>query len=130
MILSRDPLPWIGLARDLAAFAIAAGTGIAMWYRKRSARLWPLTYGKVEYTSSGENNGTWLTEITYSYSVANEFYSGQFQNKAHSEREGGEAEARWKGQNVGVRYSPKDPGVSVVRMEDQASLHSGEFRGH
>jgi hypothetical protein len=71
----------MGVARDVLAFILASGTAITMWYRKRSARFWPIAYGKVEYVSSGENNGTWLTDITYSYSVANEFYSGQHQIK-------------------------------------------------
>ncbi|MGB0040081.1 MAG: hypothetical protein WA800_13145 [Terriglobales bacterium] len=130
MTSSRDPLAWMGVAREVMAFALASGTAITVWYRKRSARFWPLAYEKVEYVSSGENNGTWLTDITYSYSVANEFYSGQHQIKTYSERKADAVVARWKDQNVGVRYSPKSPDVSVVRIEDQAGLHPGEFRGH
>ncbi len=121
---------WVGLARDVAAFAIASGAGIALWLRKRSARYWPMTHGRVEQASSFENTGTWLTDISYSYCVADEFYSGQFQLKSRTERKADDEVARWKGQNIGVRYSPKKPEISVVRVEDQASLHPGEFRGH
>jgi hypothetical protein len=130
MVLSRDPARWIIVVREAAAFAVFSATSVALWLRKRSARFWPMAYGKVEYVSSGENNGTWLTDISYSYSVANEFYSGQHQIKTYCERKADAVVARWKGQNVGVRYSPKNPGVSVVRIEDQAGLHPGEFRGH
>lgn len=130
MILSRDPLGWMAVARDLIAFVIAAGTGVAVWYRRRSARFWPIAYGKVEHASALENGGTWLADISYSYTVSNEFYAGQHQIKARNEQRADDLVAQWKGQSVGVRYSPKNPQVSVVRMEDQSSLHPGEFRGH
>jgi hypothetical protein len=45
------------------------------------------------------------------------------------EAKAGRHVARWKDQNIGVRYSAKKPGISVVRMEDQSGLHPGEFRG-
>jgi len=130
MNFSRDPLPWFALIRDLVAFGVASGTGIILWYRKRSARFWPMAYGRVEGASSFQNSTLWLTDISYSYRVADEYYSGQFQIKARSERKADETVARWKDQNVGVRYSPKNPAISVVRMEDQASLHPEEFQGH
>jgi hypothetical protein len=89
-----------------------------------------MAYGRVEGASSFQNSTLWLTDISYSYRVADEYYSGQFQIKARSERKADETVARWKDQNVGVRYSPKNPAISVVRMEDQASLHPEEFQGH
>jgi len=89
-----------------------------------------MTPGRVENASSFENVGTWLTDISYSYSVANEFYSGQCQIKARSERKASDHVVRWNGQNINVRYSPKKPAISVVRLEDQAGLLPGEFRGH
>jgi len=127
---SQDPIQWFNLARELVGFAIASGTGILLWYRKRSARFWPMVHGKVESASYFQNNTLWLTDISYSYQVADEYYSGQFQVKARSERKADDTVAHWKGQTVGVRYSPKKPGTSVIRMEDQASLHPEEFRGH
>ena len=46
-----------------------------------------MTSGKVEQASCFENNGTWVTDVSYSYTVAGEFFSGQFQLKeAKSER--------------------------------------------
>jgi hypothetical protein len=126
MTISRDPLPWIALARDAVGFAIAAGTGIVVWLRKRSARYWPITFGKVESASS---IGC-LTDVSYSYSVGTEFHSGQFQLRSRSEQKANEQEFSWKGRNIGVRYSPRDPKISVVRIEDQAGLYGEEFRGH
>jgi hypothetical protein len=123
-------MAWLGLLRNGVAIAIAGGTGIALWLRRRSARYWPITRGKVEHASCFENSGTWLTDISYSYCVDNEFYSGQFQLKAGSELKASDEIVRWNDQNIEVRYSPKDPDISVVRMEDQAALHPGEFQGH
>jgi hypothetical protein len=127
---SRDPFIWIALGRDAIAFAVAAGTAILLWLRKRSARYWPMTQGRVEHASSFENSGSWLTDVSYSYRVENDFYSGQFQLKSRSEEKASRDVARWKDQNIGVRYSAKKPDISVVRMEDQSGLHPGEFLGH
>jgi hypothetical protein len=120
--MSGDSLWWFGLARDLLAFAIAGGTGITLWLRKRSATVWPDAFGKVESASTHQDNFAWRTEIAYSYSVGAEFYSGQFQVVSRSERKAGLQEQRWRGQSIRVRYSPKDAKVSVVRMEDQVGL--------
>jgi uncharacterized protein YkuJ len=130
MTITRDPFTWAVLVRDGIGLAIAAGAGIALWLRKRSARYWPMTYGRVEQASYFENNGVWLTDIAYSYKVANEFYSGQFQIRDRSEHKASANVDRWKDQNIAVRYSPQEPHISVVRIEDQASLHPADFRGH
>jgi hypothetical protein len=126
---SRDPLFWLSMARDVIVFALAAGTGILAWYRKRGARYWPMTYGKVEYGLTGDLDG-WKTSLMYSYSVQGEFYSGVLPLKVRNEAAADEQVSKWKGQNLAVRYSPRDPAISAVRMEDQAPLSGGEFRGH
>ena len=89
-----------------------------------------MTQGRVEHASSFENSGSWLTDVSYSYRVENDFYSGQFQLKSRSEEKASRDVARWKDQNIGVRYSAKKPDISVVRMEDPSGLHPGEFLGH
>jgi len=126
----RDPFVWMRLALDGTAFAIVAGTGVVVWARKRSARYWPLTRGKVEYASTREYNGTWWTEVSYSYQVADEFYSGRLQLKSRNERKADALAVRWKDQNIAIRYSPRNAEISVVRDEDQAVLHPMEFAGH
>jgi hypothetical protein len=130
MKVSQDPFRWIALARDAAGFAIAAGTGIVVWHRKRSSRYWPTAFGKVESASSFENVGQWLTDVAYSYSVDGEFYSGQFRLTSRNERKADEHELRWKGRNIAVRHSSRNKSISVVRTEDQAGLYGGEFKGH
>jgi hypothetical protein len=127
---NRDPFHWVALVRDVAGFVIASGTGVVVWLRKRNARYWPVASGKVESASSYENVSQWLTDVSYSYNVDGEFYSGQFQLTSRSERKANEHEFRWKGRSIGVRYSPRNKNVSVVRIEDQAGLYGEEFKGH
>ncbi|MCU1304826.1 MAG: hypothetical protein JWQ87_5110 [Candidatus Sulfotelmatobacter sp.] len=124
-----DFLSWLYLARDLIAFVISAATGLLIWYRTRSARYWPMTYGKVEYGMTSDVDG-WKSNLSYSYNVSGEFYSGVLPLKTQNEAAADEEVSKWKGQNLAIRYSPRNPSISVVRMEDQASLSDGEFRGH
>jgi hypothetical protein len=129
MVRNHDPLSWIAWARDAVGFAITAGTGAVAWYRKRGARHWPITFGKVEYAMTSDEQG-WKTNLSYSYNVDGAFYSGLLPLKARNEA-AAEAQAdRWKGLNVAVRYSPRHHEISVMRIEDQGSLSSEEFRGH
>ena len=88
-----------------------------------------MIHGKVEHASSFQKDTMWLTDISYSYSVANEFFSGQFQLRDRGEKKANDRIAQWKQQNIAVRYSPKNHEISVVRFEDQAGLHAGEFEG-
>ncbi len=118
------------MARGAVGFAIAASTGIIVWLRKRSSRYWPLTFGNVESASSFQDNSVWRTDVAYSYSIENEFYPGAFQLRSWSERKANEKEVRWKGRKIGVRYSPRNPQISVVRNEDQAGLYGEEYAGH
>jgi len=129
MLKSHDPLFWFAMARDAIAFAIAAGTGIFVWYRTRGARYWPTTYGKVEYGMTSDNEG-WRTNLMYSYAVNSEFYSGTHSLKVRNEAAADLQVTRWKGQNVPVRYSPRNPAISVVRMEDQAPLLAAASHGN
>ena len=125
--MAHDPMSWAGRAREAIAFAVAASTGIAVWLRKGSSRYWPITFGKVEHASSFEGGFNWLTDISYSYSVEKDFYSGQFQLHSRGEQKANEQELRWKGRNIGIRYSPRDPKISVVRVEDQAACRGKSF---
>jgi hypothetical protein len=129
MAKNHDYFWWAAIARDAIPFAIAAGTGIVVWLRKRKSRDWPVTFGNVEFVSSFQDNHLWRTDVAYSYSIGNEFYPGEFQLRSLTERKATEKELRWKGKKLGVRYSPRNPQISAVRVEDQAALHSDTFAG-
>ena len=122
MTINHDPGWWFAIGRDAVGLVLAAGTGITLWLRKRSATVWPVAFGRVESVSSYEENFVWRTDVSYSYSVGPNFYSGQFQVQSYGERRANQKELRWRGQSIRIRYSPKDANISVVRAEDQAGL--------
>jgi|ERR1700691_5332551 hypothetical protein len=94
--MPHDPIGWTAVARDVVVFATAATSASILWLRKRSSRHWPIIFGNVESASSFENNGTWLTDVSYSYSIQGDFYSGQFQVRSRSEDKASEHELCWK----------------------------------
>jgi hypothetical protein len=63
---------WLAIARDGIGFAVAAWTSVLVWYRKQSARYWPMTYGKVEYGMTSDVAG-WKSNLSYSLNVGGEF---------------------------------------------------------
>jgi|SRR5580700_8941782 hypothetical protein len=130
MTMRGGPIWWAAMARDAVGFAIAPTTGIIVWLRKRSSRHWPVPFGNVESASTFQDNSVWRRDVAYSYSIGNDFYAGEFQLRCSGERKATEKERRWKGQEIGVRYSPRSPKLSVVRTEDQAGLYGGEYAGH
>lgn len=105
-MMRHDPI-WWAMVRDAVGFAIAAGTGIIVWLRRRSSRHWPITFGNVESASTFQDNSLWRTDVAYSYSIGNEFYPGEFQLRSLSERKANQKELRGKGRKIGVRYSPR-----------------------
>lgn len=130
MMKSRDPFVWLAFARDAAGFAIAAVAAIIVWVRKRSSRHWPVTFGNVESTSTYQDGSMWRTDVSYSYTIEKEFYPGELRLRSWSERKATEKELRWKGRKIGVRYSPRNPQISVVRIEDQAWLYAEAYTGN
>jgi hypothetical protein len=120
--MPHDPIWWTAVVRDVVVFAAAATSAIILWLRKRSSRHWPIIFGKVESASSFENNGAWLTDLSCSYSVQGDFYSGQFRVRSGSEGKASEHELRWKQRSITVRYSPRNRQISIVRTEEQDGL--------
>jgi Protein of unknown function (DUF3592) len=121
---------WIIVTRDAIGGAIAATSGITLWLRKRSASNWPMTDGNIESVYSAEDNTKWRTNISYSYRVGTDFYSGAFQLTSSNERKADDTKLQWKDRHITVRYSPRDPQISVVRHQDQAGLQNVPFQGH
>jgi hypothetical protein len=69
---SHHPLFWLAMARAGIGFAVAPGPGVLVWYRKRSARYWPMTHGKVEHGRTSDGDG-WKSNLSWSYNVGGEF---------------------------------------------------------
>jgi hypothetical protein len=79
---------------------------------------WPATIGKVELATPqpaprGEGS-LWICELSYSYSVNNEYYAGFLELPASKSEEAEEIGRYWKDGNVTIRYSPEDNSISVM----------------
>jgi len=115
------------LARDIVPLLVSLGTGLAVWQRKQSARHWPMTYGRVEVAIACDEENKWFSDLSCSYAVGGEYFSGSFRVPAKNEDEADRQVLTWRGQNLTIRYSPKNPAVSVLRMEDQMSFPGAEL---
>jgi hypothetical protein len=105
---------------------------IRRWLRNRrrlafeaSARTWPKAQGRVHSSTQKRavesNDGwrNWQTELTYSYFVEGEYYSGSSLLPPESEDEADEERKRWEDRSVTVRYWPNDRTQSILLLEDQ-----------
>lgn len=79
---------------------------------------------RSKYRMTSETDG-WETNLVYSYAVDGEFYSGVHPLKARNEAQADKQARAWKGQSLVIRYSPRNPAISVVRTEDQPPLTVG-----
>ncbi len=73
--------------------------------------------GFVEGTDTG-----YYAELSYSYQVNGEFFSGFFQKTFRMRRFAEEFVSMTEGQQLFVRYHPEKPEVSVIRDQDNAAL--------
>ena len=69
--------------------------------------------------ASDNNILPWVGNLTYSYIVNGEYYSGYHRMRARNERRAEEKIAGWKDRMVVVRYSPDKPDLSVLLKSDQ-----------
>lgn len=86
------------------------------------ARDWPSADGTVEHASPkmvGEGrSGYWVGELSYSYSVAGDYYAGVAELPATGEESASRAVHGWKDRKVRVRYLPSDPARSVLIVDE------------
>lgn len=66
-----------------------------------------------------ERHKGWVCAMSYTYVVNGEYYSGFHSIRAKKEQRADELAREWKGRSVVVRYSPADPGVSMLLGDDQ-----------
>ena len=88
---------------------------VAYWRRNAIAKTWPMTQATVESGAVTTDEAPFShAEIAYSYSVANNYYSG-FHERVFVTKE-----AAWrfidafKGKAVVVNYNPQEPGISTL----------------
>lgn len=108
--------------REAAPFAIAAAAGVRYWIRSRQAQSWPSTQGSIVGANArfgGDRHKRWVCAMSYSYAVNGEYYSGFHSIRTKKEQRADELAREWKGRSVVVRFSPTNPGVSVLLSDDQ-----------
>jgi len=115
-----DLLP---LWQEVLLIVVAVGTGTWTWFKFRHAHSWPSAQGTVLSVSTGSSGGghfeRWVAQLTYTYVVDGQYYSGVHTIRARSERRAEERIEGWKGRVVVVRYSPTKHEVSTLLRSDQ-----------
>ena len=100
------------------------------WNDFKSPREWPTIPGRVEsgtVTQKREGDLCYLisfytSQIGYSYSVNGTYYAGHLERTFLREESARRFAERLKDKEVIVRYSPKTPGISRLRREDQPDI--------
>ena len=100
------------------------GAGAAWaWFKFRHAQSWPSAQGTILSTQVQSSSDSpilpWAANITYTYVVNGEYYSGVHRIRTRSERRAEQKIAGWKDRMVVVRYSPDNPDLSVLLKSDQ-----------
>ena len=107
---------------DVMAFLSASVYG---WIRIRQAHSWPSVQGTVweakarEMDEGSRFRKRWAAEMTYSYVVEGEYFSGYHTIRTWSEKRADEKTTGWKGRMLVVRHHPSKPEVSVLLRSDQ-----------
>jgi Protein of unknown function (DUF3592) len=118
-----DPWGFLPLLKDLLLLIIPAAAGGWAWFRTRHAHSWPSAQGTIMGANVKSSTDSyirpWVGDLTYSYVVNGEYYSGFHRIRARSERRAEEKIAGWKGRMVVVRYSPSKHDLSALLRSDQ-----------
>jgi hypothetical protein len=116
-----------GLLFLVVALAIAAAGVIRLfaWSMVRGwmAGGWSTTQGRVEFGSVVEHRvryfSYFVATISYSYSVNNEYYSGNFERAFLRESVADRFVNSLKDQMIFVRSNPNHPAKSAILRQDQ-----------
>ena len=128
MVLDGGPLR--GLLFLLVCLAIAAAGLIRVfaWGYVRSvlASGWYTTQGRVEFGNVVEHRvryvSYYVATIFYSYSVNNEFYSGEFERAFLRQSAADRFVSSLKGQMIVIRSHPHRPERSTMLKHDQPGV--------
>jgi len=129
-VTTPAPSPHLRLLSELRRLFKAASTGISTWRQLRQASSWSTTRGTIWQTQASPVEGVahikpWMAELTYSYSVDGEYYSGVLQIEALTRHSAEHLFDGWKGRTVVVRYSPSEPKISTLLKSDQPAGQLG-----
>lgn len=117
-----DPWSLLPILKEIAVVLISAGAAAWAWFRTRLAYSWPSAQGTImsaQVQSDGSPFQPWTANLTYSYTVNGEYYSGSHRLRARTRRRAEDKADGWKGRMIVVRYSPSQPDLSTVLRSDQ-----------
>ena len=111
---------------DIAYVAFALVSGLTTWFlliaKRRRAESWPMLLAHVERAVVEGTDTGYYVDLSYSYQVNGEFFSGFHQKTFRMRRFAEEFANMTHGQQLFVRYHPEKPEVSIIRDQDNAAL--------
>jgi len=118
-----DPFSFLTLLKDIILLLAPAGAAAWTWFKFRSAHSWPSAQATIRSTqvirSGDQYIYPWAANLTYTYIVNGEYYSGAYRLKARTEQRAQEKVEGWKDRMIVVRYSPDKPDLSTILKSDQ-----------
>jgi hypothetical protein len=113
-----DPWGLLPILKDVALLLVPAAAGAWAWFKTRHAHSRPsaqetILSSRVQ-SSADSYIQPWVADLTYTYVVNGEYYSGFDRIRARSERRAEEKIAGWKGRTVVVRYSSDKHDLSAL----------------
>ena len=112
----------VGSTRIIISLLLVLSSVIAVVVRnlrERKGQSWPIVGGIVESAEMGSFNDQPRAEVTYSYSVNGEYYSGYFERTFLRESSADRFVAAIKGQAIFLRTHPNRPERSASLAQDQ-----------
>lgn len=102
------------------------------WLQRKRALGWPIADGRIESVGVRKPNfslttkrGYYVSELSYSYSLAGTIYAGRYKRDIAAEGEANEFVRDLQGKAVPVRYHPNKPSTSSLLESDiEAVLQS------
>jgi hypothetical protein len=111
------------ILREIVTLALAGWALFWTWMKTRGALSWPSAQGTVSgasvQTAGSKHLKPWVGQLTYTYIVNGEYYSGSHFIGAVSKKRAEDAVEGWSGRLVVVRYSPVRHEDSVLVKSDQ-----------
>jgi hypothetical protein len=118
-----DPLGLLPILKDVALLLVSGAAAAWAWFKTRHAHSWPSAQGTImsaqAQVSADSYFQRWVGNLTYTYVVNGEYYSGFHRIRARTERRAEEKIAGWKDRMVVVQYSPDKHDLSVLLRSDQ-----------
>ena len=103
--------------------ALSLQRGCSEWWRRVCSNGWPIVHGRLHTSNIYPEGNLWLAEVSYSYAVNGEYYSGYSKMHFANEDDAEEFANRFlRDMTLFIRHKPRRPEVSVIRSDDQMGM--------